>query len=133
MQNSARALAILAIFLMSTIAITLPSTQASTSTYNSYAYINPTPNPVGVGQTVTVLFFLTEPAPTASAGFNAVTNYDGYKVVITSPSGKTQNFGPFTSDATGGYFLLFAPDEVGQYKLDFTFPGQTFTRGTNSL
>ena len=123
--------AIIAIFLISTIAITLP-TPVSAAEYSNFAYINATPNPVGVGQIVTVLFFQTIPSPIASAGFNSATNWNGYKVTITSPSGKSTNYGPYTSDATGGAYLTFVPSEVGQYKLDFAFPGQTITRGSQT-
>jgi len=92
-------------FLISTIAITFP-TPTTAITYDNYAYITATPNPAGKGQLVTVLFFLTIPTPTASAGFNEATNWKDFRVVITSPTGKASNFGPYTSDATGGAYLL---------------------------
>ena len=93
--------------------------------YETYARITAAPNPVGVGQIVTVVFFLSEPSPTASAGFNPAYNWNGYTVKVTSPSDKTSNYGPYTSDATGGAFFTFTPDEVGDYTFDFSFPGQT--------
>ncbi|MGD6851111.1 MAG: PQQ-binding-like beta-propeller repeat protein [Candidatus Bathyarchaeia archaeon] len=117
------AITLLLILATSTLMTCIPLSNAADR--QNFAYITASPNPAGVGQTVTVVFFLTIPPPTGTAGFNQATNWDNYTVTITTPSDKVQNYGPYTSDATGGAYLTFQPDEVGTYKLDFEFPGQT--------
>lgn len=110
---------------MSTI---LPSIQAAT--YQVYAFVNFAPNPIGVGQTGICLFFLDRPAPTAAAGFGSATNWNGFTLTVTHPDGTTtEKFGPFTSDATGGYFVSYTPNVVGKYTFRFDFPGQSFNNG----
>lgn len=111
----------------------VPYAQIANADYQNYAYITVAPDLVGVGQTVTVLFFQTIPCPTASEGFNPATNWNNYNVLITTPTGKTENFGPYTSDATGGAFFTYTPNEIGTYKLDFTFPGQTVVKGPKTF
>ncbi len=103
----------------------LPITSAAD--YENVAYITVEPNPVGVGQEVTAIFFLVMPSPIAQAGFDPAYNWANFTVKITSPSGKIENFGPYTSDATGGAYLSYTPNEVGEYKFDFNFPGQTLS------
>jgi hypothetical protein len=118
---------LIALFLMVSMALSsvafLPNANAADN--NSYGFITVSPNPVGVGQSVLALFFLTNPSPTGRAGFDPLYNWNNFTVKITSPSGEIENFGPYTSDATGGAYLEYTPSEVGQYKFDFSFPGQT--------
>lgn len=114
----------------STLMAYLPMSKATD--YNSYGYITASPNPVGVEQTVTVIATLSIPPPTGRAGFDPQYNWNNLTVKITSPTGSVENFGPYTSDATGGAYFEYTPKEVGQYKLDFNFPGQTIS-GTNLL
>jgi hypothetical protein len=91
-------------------------------TVPTYAYITVNPNPVGVGQPVFVIMWINRPPPSA-AGVGG-DRWQGYEVEITRPDGSKENLGPFTSDATSSYFLLYTPDQVGTYNFDFTFPGQ---------
>jgi hypothetical protein len=119
-------LALIAMTLMLTLTITslaLPSVKAFNIT--NPAFIAVEPNPVGLGQNVLVTFWLANPSPIASVNFNPATNWNGYEVTVTSPTGKVESFGPYTSDATGGYYFNFVPTELGNYTLLFTFPGQT--------
>jgi hypothetical protein len=68
--------------------------------YQSFAYITVAPDRCAAGQTVTVLFFLTNPSPTAVAGFVPDRNWNDFRVKVTSPAGKISDYGPFASDAT---------------------------------
>ena len=45
-----------------------------------------------------------------------------YTVTVTTPSGKIQTLGPFTSDKTGGTFTTYTPAELGNYTFVFHFP-----------
>jgi outer membrane protein assembly factor BamB len=89
----------------------------------TYAYLNVAPNPVGVGQTVNVNFFLATPMETVEYAVNMT-------VRMTQPDGTVKTLGPFTSDLTGGSFTNVVPDQVGTYSFQFFYGGQTL--GTNS-
>ncbi len=88
----------------------------------TYAYINVAPNPVGVGQTVTLNFFLATPMETGERPVNMT-------VIQTNPDGTTKTLGPFIGDTTGGTFATFVPDKVGEYKFKFVYGGQTLLEG----
>jgi hypothetical protein len=117
----------LAILLISSIIIC--SIASAVSAHNppqniqTLAFLNVAPNPIGVGQTVTVNFWLNQPPPTANGVYGD--RWNNLTVVVTNPNGTTQTLGPFSSDATGGTFTLYTPTVVGNYTFQFFFPGQT--------
>jgi outer membrane protein assembly factor BamB len=86
----------------------------------TYPFINLAPNPAGVGQTVTINFFLATPLQSTERPVNMT-------VVQTNPDGTTKTLGPFTGDLTGGTFTVFTPDKVGNYTFQFIYGGQTLT------
>jgi len=90
----------------------------------TYAFISLTPNPVGVGQRVHVRLFLSRFPP------NATLYYHGFQYIITKPDGTTQIGGPFMSDPNGAYDFEFTPSMVGNYTVEFKYPGETFNMGT---
>ena len=92
----------------------------------SYAQINVAPNPVGIGQTVTVNMYLAVPLETSS---NTLSSDRGanYTLYITDPNGVKSTYGPFTVDATGGTYYAFAPSSLGNYSIYWFYPGQTLT------
>jgi outer membrane protein assembly factor BamB len=120
--------AAIAFALMLTIAVTLvalPAANAHTPawTISTYAYINVAPNPVGVGQTAYVNFWLDKVPPTVEGNWGM--HWHNMKVTVTKPNGDTETLGPFDSDAVGGAWTQCVPDQVGIYKFVFNFPGQT--------
>jgi hypothetical protein len=86
----------------------------------TYPYLNVAPNPVGVGQTVTLNMFMAVPYLTSEGGRD-------YTIEQTDPAGHTTTLGPFTSDATGGTYTTMIPDQVGEWTFKFIYPGQTLT------
>jgi len=86
-----------------------------------YPYLTASPNPVGVGQRVLVIFGFT--MPTLGVGFG----YEGWTVTATDPDGNTQTQGPFTTDSTGCTYMLFTPDKVGVWKIKAHYPGGNAT------
>lgn len=86
----------------------------------TYAFCNVAPNPIGVGQTVSVNFFLATPMETSERPTNMT-------VKITDPDGTVKTMGPYTGDTTGGTFFSFVPDKVGQYTFQFIYLGQVLT------
>jgi outer membrane protein assembly factor BamB len=118
----------IALFLALTIAVTtvaLPTANAHTPplTISTYAYIVVEPNPVGVGQTAYISFWVDKVPPTAEG-------YWGYKwhnmtVTVTKPNGDVQTLKMGDSDAVGGTWASYVPDQVGTYKFVGNFPAQT--------
>ena len=86
----------------------------------TYARINVAPNPVGVGQTVNVNFFLATPLETSERPVNMT-------VREVAPDGTVTTAGPFTGDTTGGTFFNFVPPAAGNYTFQFIYLGQVLS------
>jgi hypothetical protein len=91
----------------------------------TYLEISAAPNPAGIGQAVYMNIFMTKPAQTS--GMNGVGDlYKGLTVQITAPDGTKTVMGPYTADPTGGIGgLEFTPNQIGNYTLQASYPGQT--------
>jgi hypothetical protein len=63
--------------------------------------------------------------PTAVGAYGD--RWDGYTVEITKPDASKETLGPFTSDPVGNYYASYTPNQVGEYKFVFKFPGDTVT------
>ena len=92
-------------------------------TVPTYAFISVEPNPVGVGQTVYVNFWIDKVPPTAEGLWGS--RWHDMQVTVTDPDGHTENLGSFDSDATGGAWTDYVPDQTGEYTFTFDFPTQT--------
>ena len=87
----------------------------------TYAFINVAPNPAGIGQAVTVNFFLSAPLESGERPINMT-------VVQTDPDGITKTIvANATGDTTGGTFTIVYPDKLGTYRFQFLYGGQTLT------
>jgi hypothetical protein len=127
-KSTTIAIAILLTISLTTTIVLLPTVNAHTPpwTFVSYAYIVASPNPVGVGQTVSVVFWVDAPFPGASVT-NDIRRHD-YKLTITKPDGSTETKQwPVLSDSTGMQFYQYTPDQIGDYTFKFEYPGQTYT------
>jgi len=89
----------------------------------TYTFCSISPNPIGVGQSVNVNFWVDIPPPTASSQYGD--RWQNITVLITKPGGSTEILGPFTSDDTGGSHTTFTPAAVGNYTFQMFFGGQT--------
>ncbi len=121
-----------AILLTATLGLSLmePMAQAHTppQEITTFAYITASPNPVGVGQQVIVVFWLDNVI--AGAGITNNIRFHNFNLTITSPNGTVvEKDYPVVNDPTSSQFYQFTPDETGTYKLDFNYPGQTFDFG----
>jgi hypothetical protein len=87
------------------------------------SFLNVAPNPIGVGQGLTVDMWLMEPPPTAANQYGD--RWTGMTVLVTNPDGTTQTLGPYSSDDTGGTAVYYTPSAVGNYTFVMSFPGQT--------
>jgi hypothetical protein len=126
LQSSKTAIAI-ALFLMLTLTLSaLPLTFAHTPAWQipTFAYINVAPNPVGVGQQTTIVFWLNNVYDGAAIANDY--RFHNYKLTITKPDQTTEvkNF-EYIYDSTSSQYTLYTPTIVGTYNVKFEFPGQT--------
>ena len=87
----------------------------------TWTYAVLSPNPVGVGQGITIVMFNPQ-VPYGSSANNYV-QYE-YTVTIVKPDGNTTNLpasGTFKSDSTGSAYTAYTPDIVGNYTVTVTF------------
>jgi hypothetical protein len=88
---------------------------------DTWAYISVSPNPVGVGQTVLVIFWVDKIPYTANGPYG---DRFTFTVEVTKPDGSKETRGPFTSDPVGGGYTTYTPDQVGTYYFQAFFPEQ---------
>jgi len=105
----------------STVALAQITTAPGTS-IPSYAHLNVAPNPVGVGQVVTLDMYLVLPTLTSQPA-------TPFTITQTDPNGVVTTLGPFSSDATGGTYTTMIPTIVGTYTFQFFYCGQNLTDG----
>ena len=102
------------------IGATFAATAAGQITIPTIAFCNVAPDPCGVGQQVTVNFWLAVPIP----GSELATNLE---VVVTPPGGTATVLGNFTADYTGGTYTHYIPSTVGNYTFQMFYGGQKLT------
>ena len=108
---------LIALILMSTIAITLievPVSNARTPpwTVPTNAYVSCTPSKIGLGQSTTIVVFLDRYSPTSGGAVGQT--WDGFKLDITKPDGNKITIGPWTcTSAVASDFKMFKPDALG--------------------
>ena len=127
--------ALIALILTLTIAatlLTLPVANAHDPAWTcpTYAYVAASPPTVGVGE-YTLIVMWTNVHPMTASGLGG-DRWRGFTVDITKPDGSKEQLGPFTSDQIGSAWTRYTPDQVGDYTIVFSWPGQTLTLGTGT-
>jgi len=123
LNNKIAAVTIVLFFMLSLAAsaASVPNAHAeATVDIPTLSYINVAPNPCGIGQQVTVDFWLAVPLFDSERAV-------GMTVVETNPSGTSTTLGPFTSDITGGTTTYFTPTATGNYTFEMFYGGQNLT------
>ncbi len=117
---------------LSAFAATVSIASAHTPIWNipTYAYVTASPSTVGVGEYTLIVMWLDKFPPTA--GGLGGDRWKGFTLTITKPDGSKDTFGPITSGQVGTTFQGYTPNQVGDYKIVFSWPGQTLTNGTGS-
>jgi hypothetical protein len=128
-KTKTASIALILLLTFSGIIIALPIVSAHDPPWEipSYSYITASPDIVGVGQPVIVLFWtVCMPAgvPATASGVGG-DRWTDLTIDITMPNGNTETLGPFVSDPIGGGYALITPDQVGTYELTYYFPEQT--------
>ena len=126
MENTKTKIAAIALILTITLAATflaLPIVTAHDPAWEipNWTYIAVSPDTVGVGQQVVIVFWQNMVPPTANGQYGD--RWDFY-VDITKPDNSKQTLGPYTSDPVGGGYCVYTPDVVGTYTLVARFPGK---------
>lgn len=131
-RTAAIAIAILFAFSMTASMTLVPTANAHTPAWTipTSAFLAVNPNPVGVGQAVSVNFWLDKVPPTAMQQYGM--RWHNFAVTVTHPDGTNETLGLFTSDDTGGAHTTYTPTVVGNYTFVFNFPGETATNDNPS-
>ncbi|MCW3996357.1 MAG: PQQ-like beta-propeller repeat protein [Candidatus Bathyarchaeota archaeon] len=128
-KNSKTLTTLIAVIMIVTVAVpflSMPTTNAA-DTIKTYAYVTATPSPAGVGQTVSIVFWLNWPPPSAAG--TTGDRWTGCTIDVTRPNGEVDHLGPFVTDSVGSAYTAYSPTEVGEYKVVFNFPGQILQPG----
>ena len=106
--------------------IPLPSGVTPDSALDTISHLAINPNPVGVGQQVTVMVWMSPP-------LHASRYFNNFQILITAPNGTTNTFTikSYYADATG--WMQFKPDQTGTWQIQFKFPGGYFSAGNYTL
>jgi len=103
----------------------------------TYTYLTVEPSPIGVGQPVTIVYWIDK-LPMTAAGLAG--DRWTFTIEVTTPGGAKENMGPYTSDPVGGGWALYTPTQVGTYTFKCTFNekvlsqmGPTGLLGSNSV
>ena len=117
---------LITLILMSTIAIStiayLPPASALTHTEsNTYSFITVSPNPVGIGQPMTIMFWLVEMNPLSAANQDNV--WHNFTLTITKPDGTAETKSTNANSAAGAV-IIYAPDQSWQlhFRIHFSWP-----------
>ena len=97
--------------------------------FTTHGFISAAPNPVGVGQQALIYVWLDYTIQGNQIDNNI--RFRNYQLTITKPDGTTETkTWPVVTDTTASAYLAYTPETIGEYKLDFNFPGQTYDYGT---
>ena len=95
--------------------------------YPAFVYIAGAPDPVGIGQTVTIVIWTAEMPPQTSADqlLGSVGNraaWTGMTVTVAKPDGTKQTIALRATDPVGSTWYSYVPDQVGTYSIQSHFP-----------
>ena len=124
-KTAAIAIALILVFAIAASMIVVPTVRAAIELPSSLN-LNVAPNPAGVGQTVYVNAFTTNPPPTGGSNMKG-DRWENMTVEVTHPDGTKETLGPYHSDSTGGIFVSYVPATTGNYTFQAFWPGQTLT------
>src|ERR1017187_1999272 len=136
-KTAAIMIAILFIISMGASTMLIPNASAHQPSWKitPTAFIVVAPDPIGVGQQVTVYTWLDTVfgAGASTADSSALTNdyrFHNYNLTIVKPDGNfTTTIYPVVSDPTASQFSFYTPDQVGTYTFLFNYPGQPYNDG----
>jgi outer membrane protein assembly factor BamB len=127
-------IALILLLIISSAVTILPTANAATlPDAPTYPGLTVAPSPVGVGQPVQVIMFISYLPASEGYEWQQFTGqpyeiphggWKGYMLTITKPDGTTESMGPYESDPSGLKQIAYTPTTTGTYYFQFTFPGQ---------
>ena len=116
------------IILLITIAVPLMNLQSGFAQFSvpvtnidTWAFVSVSPNPVGVGQQVLVIYAIDKVSPLAKMNENLLT---GFTVTITNPDGTVEKKESLSVYSMSSSWFTYTPTKTGQYTFQTTFNGQ---------
>jgi outer membrane protein assembly factor BamB len=109
------ALILLSILVISLVPLSTIDTASAAFTW--HPYLTASPNPVGVGQQVIIVFGFTMPTQSAA------NSYYGWTLTITDPDGNNKTATGLNAESTGSSFYTFTPEKIGNWTLSARYPG----------
>jgi len=100
-----------------------PDLTDGSTTVPTFLMLSAAPNPIGLGQTLYVNPFMTKPPLTGGMSGTGVM-FENIYVEVKKPNGDVVNYGPFTTDSTGGTYFNFKPDQLGDWTLQAHYAEQ---------
>jgi outer membrane protein assembly factor BamB len=97
---------------------------------DTFAYLAVVPNVIGIGQQVRVTMWLDKMPPSDVPGGDdplGKLRFQNFTLKITKPDGTTTEMGPYQSDYIASAYLLYTPNQAGEYTFQFIFPGNMLT------
>jgi len=111
------AIALLLMFTMAFSFVALPIVNTAKAAFTWFPYLTASPNPVGVGQRVLVVFGFTMPTGSNEG------SYLDWTLTITDPDGNAETATGLDTETTGSTFYVFSPDQAGTWKIKAHYPG----------
>jgi outer membrane protein assembly factor BamB len=102
---------------------------ASSRTIDVWIYMHLAPNPTGLGQATTVMTWISQNTPTATAATGVGERWEDITITVTKPDGGSETMGPYKADPVGFVATFYTPDQLGKYTFQSHFPGQTLSTG----
>jgi hypothetical protein len=115
-KNKSIATVIIAVTLAVSL-VALPALITVKADLTWYPYLTASPDTIGVGQRVLVVFGFTMPT------MSAVNSFNDWTLTITDPDGNVQTLSGFNTESTGSTYHTFIPDKTGTWKLKAHYPG----------
>jgi hypothetical protein len=133
-KSTLTSIVLILLLAISTFAVAIPRTsaQAIAPGFNvpQWTYINAFPNPVGVGQKISILVWTANLPPTGSGAYG---DRWSMSAVVTAPDGTNTTLGPYVSDPVGDIFLTFTPTVTGNYSFQGFTAGKLIDETPNGI
>ena len=98
-------------------------------TIDVWIYLHLAPNPTGLGQATTLMTWVSQNTPTATAATGVGERWEDITITVTKPNGDVETLGPYKADPVGFVATFYTPDQLGTYSFQSHFPGQTLASG----
>lgn len=114
---------------IATFLVAIPASVAAEE-FDTWIYLFPTPNPVGINQQVVLQFFMPDVPPRQFPLDRPRYGYwEGITIDVERPNGETETLTGLKSGEAGAGFTYYTPSMVGTYTFKANFPGQTIEVG----